>query len=160
MNNDYSLLFQKRTDNVAYDLQDDFSFVCTRIEPGDIGFKDLEENNWADEDGNDVYFPNKMRLKSFELKVDVAYTGVVDSHQGALSYFLDYITGIYADGIRLYSKRLNKGYKGVYLKSISDQRLYKTETDEVYECVLTFEITDPISPVSAKKNGSFYTLIN
>lgn len=162
MNKDYSILIQKSADSLAKDLQDDFGFVCTSIEEGDYETKELEKNEWANEDGEDVYFPSVMRFKAFELKLGVVYTGPINTHSAKLAALLGYLTGadgnLSGSGLTLYSDRMHRGYKRAYLKGVSDRKLYKTPTDECLECDITFIVSDPVSTVNLVKSGSNYTL--
>jgi hypothetical protein len=164
MNKDYSILFQKSVDERAKDLQDDFGFVCTLIEEGDYETKELEKNEWADEHGEDVYIPSVMRFNGFELKLGVVYTGAINTHNTKLTALLAYLTGIDgaldSEGVKLYSERLHRGYAKVYLKSVTERSLYKTETDECLECVVTLQVADPVTVVNASTsdNGVTYNL--
>jgi hypothetical protein len=164
MNKDYSILFQKSVDNRAKDLQDDFGFVCTSIEEGDYETKELEKNEWLDEHGDDVYIPSVMRFNSFEIRLGVVYTGAINTHNTKLSALLAYLTGsngvLDSNGLKIYSERLHRGYTKVYLKSVTERSLYKTETDECFECAVTLQVADPITIVSATTTdgGTTYNL--
>lgn len=165
MNKDYSILFQKSAGSRAMDLQDDFDFVCTFIEEGDFETKELEKNEWADEHGDDVYIPSVMRFNGFEIKLGVVYTGPINTHNEKLGTLLSYLTGsdgfLSNDGLKVYSERLHRGYKKVYLKNVTERSLYKTDSHECFECVVVLRVADPITIVSAvtTNGGSSYTLI-
>lgn len=154
MNTEYSILFQKEGfANPVKDLQDDFKFVCTSIDDGSLEAKELEKNNWKEEDGEDVYIPEDILLMGMDITIGMIYVGQPSSYRERLDYLIEYLTTDLGEtGLMLFSRFHNRGYRYCVFKSISEQTLFKGSTEECYECKLTMRSEDPRTRIKAYTN--------
>lgn len=152
---EYTLLFQKsKIDSSVKDSLVDFGMVCTDIPFMPYGeTKELPKRDWADEDGEDTYIPDRIPLLAFDWEIGMGYKGDLSTAQGALKTFTDYLTGKDGSGaeLKVYSQFTGIGRKGIYFKGISDFDFFKTNIDEVVTFKLKLRVTDPTTDVVLAK---------
>lgn len=147
MNEPYSILFQKmKSDAPVKDLLDNFGMVCTDFplpSPGDV--KDLPKRDWADEDGEDIFVPDTLPIKAYDIKISVCYEGTKGTAMDKLEMLLDYLTGAdnYGSRLKIYNAKTHTGRQDVYLTKISDTELWQGDDSEILEFNMELHVCDP-----------------
>ena len=139
MAKEYSILFQKPESPVK-DLLTDFSMVCLDFPFRPWGeTKDLVSDDWAGEDGEDTFFPEKLPMKAYDLKVEIGYKGDLGSAYQSVTSLMNYLT---TDGteLKIYNPYTGIGRRGVYLKEFENEVFVKGD--------VTFRYTLKGCPVS------------
>lgn len=131
------------TKGSVVDLFDAFNIVCR-----DFPFvknpspKELPTRDWAGEDGLDVYIPDKIPIKHYDIEVDFIYKGEEDTIREDLTSFIDFIYGRneHAVGGRLaiYNEHTGIGRKDVVVSEIGNDLFYLTDADP--DAVATFKV--------------------
>lgn len=141
MTKDYSIVFQKEKEgSPLIDLFDDFDMVCISF-PFQLGFetKEVVTDDWTEEDGEDSYEPEVLKLKAYDLEAEIGYQG--DDFKNKLQSFLDYLIGLDGNGVKLkvYNPHSKIGRKGLrfikYAPNISNE--------DIHTFKVTFRVTDP-----------------
>lgn len=119
--------------------------------------KDLPNNDWADEDGEDTYIPNNLKFKPYDLTIEWVYNGFADvEDDGTYSWpanqkiqeFMEYISGR-IDG------KVSMSITDTYTQISVNTYFKKAEQDAFYrmsgnEEVVTFKTTHRVvNPVPA-----------
>jgi hypothetical protein len=122
--------------------------------------KDLPTRDWAGEDGLDVYVPDKIPMKSYDIDVTFLYVGTEQSIRTDISNFLDFICGrIKADNsdtvksgrLAIYNEYVGMGRKDVVVSEIDNEIYYVTDCDPdaVAKIKVKFTVYDPTTEVTA-----------
>lgn len=147
----YSIYFKKENGGVI-DSQKEWGIVCKEFPFLLYGeSKELPKRDWLDEDGEDVFFPNSLAMAAYDLDVEFAYRGVMDSANVAIRGFLDYLTGRDGSGANLsvYDTYTKIGRQGVYYKKVSpDVFVRNTSEGDVVTFTVTFRVTDPTTQIT------------
>ena len=149
----YSIYYQKgKTESPTLDTKAQWSIVCKGFPFMPYGEnKDLPTRDWADQDGEDTFFPEEIKLKAYDIEVEFAYKGAIGTANSKIESFLDYLTGKGDTGtnLKVYDTYTKIGRQGVYYKSI-DQDLFVRKSDEgdVVTFKITFRVTDPRTPIT------------
>jgi hypothetical protein len=157
--NTSDILFQKPTETSAHNAMVEWQIGCTSFPFQLIGnIKDLSNRDFANEDGEDTYFPLKLTQKAFDIDLELAYKGSIGEICANLTSFIQYLTGTDTDEgsgteLCIYDNNSGKGYAGCYLKSSSDDDFNKSNCDEVMPFKLTFRVTKPSSVVQLNNNS-------
>ena len=143
--------FQKeKAGSPIKDLTTDFNLVSLAF-PFQLGFeaKDGVVDDWADEDGEDVYVPDVLKLKAYNLEAEFGYKGTLDSAQGAIDAFLDYLIGADGNGVmlKIYDLFGKIGRKGVKFQKYDPEVSHKSNED-LYTFKVTFRVTDPKTKIT------------
>lgn len=148
---DYTLLFQKmKVDSPVKDSFEDFGIVCTDVPFMPKGeAKELANNDWPDESGEDAYIPDTIPTQAFDWEIGMAYKGALTTCHTKIKSFLDYLTGRDGSGgaMKVYSSYTGIGRQYVHYKSVSDFEFVKSNMDEVLTFTLTLRVTDPDTEV-------------
>lgn len=83
--------------------------------------KELPENDWADEDGKDVWMPEDgVPLKSYDTTLTFYCKGNPSNAERRIAAMLDYLTGRDGSGgwMRIYSEYSESGRRGIRFDSI------------------------------------------
>lgn len=142
------------------DLVNDFN--CVVLEGGtypDIDkFKELQKNNWFDEDGDDVYIPSKRYRESFDVEIPIGCNGNFNVNTGVsqvksiMKNLINWLStgsinggsgSLSSNGLTLEFPFYNKKYSGCYIKEIKDKDYSKMYTFEVFTCTLVFSVSNP-----------------
>ena len=135
--------------------------------------KDLPTRDWAGEDGLDVYVPDKIPMKSYDIDVTFLYVGTEQSIRTDISNFLDFICGrIKADNsdtvksgrLAIYNEYVGMGRKDVVVNEIDNEIYYVTDCDPdaVAKFKVKFTVYDPTTDVTASTTtvGTVTTVSN
>lgn len=138
-----TLLFQKAGEDTVKDFLSDFN-IGTKSVPMFIPSetKELPSRDWSDEDGEDTFFPDSIKLKAYDVEIDVHYKGQTGTFPTVLNSVFTYLT---EDGteLNIYSPYSHTGCKGAYFKGFSDFD-YRME-GELEDCgfKMRFRVTKP-----------------
>lgn len=149
----YSIYFQKnKSGSPVLDTYTEWSIVCKDFPFMPYGeSKDLPAREWADEDGEDTFFPEEIKLKAYDIDVEFAYKGEMGTANSKIEAFLDYLTGKGNTGtcLKVYDTYTKIGRQGVYYKSIDpDLFVRKSDEGDVITFKITFRVTDPRTSIT------------
>lgn len=153
---DTSLLIRKGDSGTVYDTETQWGVVCSGF-PFKVysETKSLPQNDWADEDGLDVYYPSRLRIKAYSLDVELACKSTSGNLATMVKSFLDYLTGQSTSGtsLTIYDTHTKIGRKGCYVTGIDNdmyvkQRLNGNGVEEVATFKVTFNVCDPLTQVT------------
>lgn len=152
----YAILFKKmKSDSSVVDTFDNWGIVCKDF-PFEIygEAKELPSNDWYDEDGDDEFIPDELKLSAYELDVDFAYKGSMNSANVNIRGFLDYLTGKDGTGAEMmvYDTYTQIGRQGIrYVKVSPDIFWRQEEGGDVLVFVVTFKVNDPLTDITLSK---------
>lgn len=121
--------------------------------------KDLPTRDWAGADGLDVYVPDDIPMKSYEIDVTFLYVGTKADIRTDISNFIDFLYGrIKADNsdtvksgrLAIYNEYVGMGRKDVVVSDIDNELLYcyDTDPDAVAKFKVKFTVYDPTTAVT------------
>lgn len=132
------------------DLRTDFEFVCAENpDYTPIGkVKELQKSSFLDEDGDDPYIPQQMKMQSGTLKVPIACQGKRGTCKGKLKTLVKWLLGrggvpLDENGILLYYAFIDEGFGKVTLQEVTDVEYNYQGEYELLEANLVFYIPDP-----------------
>lgn len=121
--------------------------------------KDLPTRDWAGADGLDVYVPDDIPMKSYDIDVTFLYVGTKSDIRTDISNFIDFLYGrIKADNsdtvksgrLAIYNEYVGMGRKDVVVSDIDNELLYcyDTDPDAVAKFKVKFTVYDPTTAVT------------
>lgn len=148
----YEIYFQKdKAGSPVKNSLTDFDIVCVEF-PFQLypETKALISDDWADEHGEDAFFPEKLTLKAYDLEAKLCYVG--NSAYDDIVSFLDYLRGEDGNGtsLKIYNSYTKMGRQKLYLKSVDDDIFHSDGSEDIVLFSVTFRVTDPktkITPV-------------
>lgn len=152
----YAIYFKKmKSDALVIDTLDNWGIVCKEF-PFKlyVEAKELPSHDWKDEDGDDEYIPSKLPIASYEVEVEFAYKGVMDSANASIKGFLDYLTGRDGSGVELmvYDTYTKIGKQHVRFVSVSDDVFHRQEEGgDVVVFSVAFKVNDPVTDITLSK---------
>lgn len=154
MNTQNSILLSKMNTSPqsVKDLTDDFGIVCTKIERMDgKEIQTIETQEWVDEDGEDAYIPNVLRLKAFDWTIECGTLGTSASVcKSNIDSLMSYLIGEDGKGAELYiySAMINTGRQHVYFKQKEEKEYWvNAQGMTIAQFSITFRICDPRTDV-------------
>ena len=152
----YAIYFKKmKSDALVVDTLDNWGIVCKEFPFKLYGeAKELPSHDWKDEDGDDEYIPSELPIASYEVEVEFAYKGVMDSANANIKGFLDYLTGRDGSGVELmvYDTYTKIGRRSVRFVSVSEDVFYRQEEGgDVVVFSVTFKMNDPVTDITLSK---------
>lgn len=135
-----------RKNNVTTDLQASWGIVCTNF-PFIIGgkVKNIAEENYFDETGSYIFFPETPYYEPIEFSVRLAYKGAKDSANANISAFINYISGA---EIAIYNEFMGMGRQKCWVTehSIVD-KIYRDTNKDILEFEIKFKCNDPMTNI-------------
>lgn len=111
--------------------------------------KDYATNDWADEDGEEVYIPTRPVYKAYDLTVKFVFVGDEYTDANSISDFFDFIR---FGKLAIYDEYTKIGRKDVYYKSYSPTSFYRRDGEnDIVEFSITFRICDPITNIELNR---------
>lgn len=116
--------------------------------------KDLPTRDWAGEDGLDVYIPDVIPAKEYEIEVTFLYKGDEKNIREDISDFIKFINGRNEGGIggrlAIYNEHTGIGRKDVVVSEVENEIFYLTEDDPdaVAKFKVKFMVYDPTTEVT------------
>lgn len=118
--------------------------------------KDLATRDWPGEDGRDVYVPDVIPMKNYDLEVEFLYKGTEESISNDISGFIDFIYGRNANAVGgrlvIYDEYTKMGRKDIHALSVdNDVYVYgDCDPDAVASFKIKFGVEDPTTDVTPK----------
>lgn len=145
------MLMRKKGASRTYSTAKDFAFVT-----GEVPYlakteaKELATRDCPGEDGERVYFPDRLPLAAYDLEVEFKMYGPAMSVFKYYNMFRQYLTGEDGTGteIEIYSPYCNVGRRGVHMKSMGDPTFRKdADGEEFMSLEVIFHVTDPTTHI-------------
>ena len=156
---------QIRFDGLSYekgtvvDLLKTFNIVCQ-----DFPFmknpksKELPTRDWAGSDGLDVYVPNVIPMKNYEIEVVFLYVGEDESIRTDISNFIDFIYGrisVNSEGgfksgrLAVYNEYVGMGRKDIVVSEVDNEIfcVNDSDPDAIAKFKVKFNVYDPTTEV-------------
>lgn len=136
----------------------EFGMYCMSI-PFSIGgtAKNLTERSWAEEDGKDVYVPQKLCMDGYTMKVKFGFKGDKFSANKSISAMMDYLTGRDGSGVymKLYCDYTKTGRRHVRFTKLSDDAtLVRTDDDgDILIVEMEMAVDDPVTEITMAGNN-------
>nr|DAV38583.1 MAG TPA: hypothetical protein [Caudoviricetes sp.] len=148
----YAILFQKMVDGAkVIDTQKEWGIVCKDFPFKVFGdAKDLPSRSWPDKNGDDEFIPATIPVKSYEIDVEFAYKGDMNTANEKLILFFEYITGKNGDGssLRVYDTYTKIGKQKVrYVSCSEDLFVRNTDEGDVVTFTVRFKVNDPVDNI-------------
>lgn len=148
----YSIYFKKENGNVI-DTNTQWNIVCKEFPFKLYGeSKELSKRDWYDEDGEDTFFPTSLSMQAYDLEVEFAYKGEMNSANTSIRNFLDYLSGrdgVGGTSLMVYDTYTRIGRQGLYLKDVKpDVFVRNTSEGDVVTFGVTFRVTDPLTEIT------------
>lgn len=153
MNEPYAILLQKEKETEANDSIKKWGIACRKFPfKLDGGSKDLASRDWPGEDGDDVFYPEELKLKAYDIETELVYVGNLGECADNMLAFRDYLTG--ADGLgvemRIFNSHTGIGRKGCHWLEMSDLTFNKEEDEEVLQFTMKIKVSDPKTRIVAQ----------
>ena len=152
----YAILFKKMMNDASVvDTLDNWGIVCKDFPFKLYGeAKELPSHDWKDEHGNDEYVPSELKIAAYEIEVEFAYKGEMNSANAKIKGFLDYLTGRGGTGAELmvYDTYTKIGRQHVRYVSVDDDVFHRQEEGgDVVVFVVTFKVNDTVTEITLSK---------
>lgn len=152
----YAIYFKKMRDGaLVVDTLDNWGIVCKEFPFKLYGeAKELSSHDWKDEDGDDEYIPSELPIAAYELEVEFAYKGDMNSANEKIRGFLDYLTGRGGTGAELmvYDTYTKIGRQHVRYVNVGEDVFHRQEDGgDVVVFNVTFKVNDPVTDITLSK---------
>lgn len=152
----YAIYFRKmKNDALVVDTLDNWGIVCKEFPFKLCGeAKELPTNEWMDEDGDDEYVPEELKMASYELEVEFVYKGEFGEANTKIKGFLDYLTGRDGSGAELevYDTYTKIGRQHIRYVGVEEDVMWRQEEGgDVVVLVVTFKVNDPVTDITLNK---------
>lgn len=152
----YAIYFKKmRDDALVVDTLDNWGIVCKEFPFKLYGeAKELPSHDWKDEDGDDEYIPSELPIAAYELEVEFAYKGEMNSANEKIRGFLDYLTGRGGTGAELmvYDTYTKIGRRHARYVNVGEDVFHRQEDGgDVVVFNVTFKVNDPVTDITLSK---------
>lgn len=165
---------QLKYDGLAYtkgsvvDLLEKFKVICQEFPfKKNPKPKDLPTRDWAGEDGLDVYIPDVIPVKNYEIEVSFLYVGTEQTIRADISNFIDFLYGrikgdendtVKSGRLSIYNEHTGMGRKDVVVAEVDNEIFYLTDcdTDAIAKFKIKFSVNDPttvVTPVASTVGG-------
>ena len=139
-------LVQKLTDGAEVRDSLDWNIYVKHVPFHVIG--DLKEpyvNNWYDQQGEDVAYPDTPTYEAYDMECEFVYMGSKDTAQAMVVLFIKYLAenGMF----KFYDTFTNIGRTNVRYKKQTED-LYYNEAENIATFKLTLRVTDPVTQVT------------
>jgi hypothetical protein len=148
------------------DIKETFNIVCQ-----DFPFmknpksKELPKRDWSDEDGLDVYVPDTLPMKHYDIDVVFLYVGTENNIRNDISNFIDFIYGrikgnngdsVKSALLAVYNEYVGMGRKDIVVSEVENEIFYISDNDPdaVGIFKVRFTVYDPTTIVSPVKDSS------
>lgn len=151
------IYFQKQKDgSPVKESVGDFDIWCKDFPFKIFGeAKDLASNDFSDEDGDDEFIPEVIRVKAYDVEVEFCYKGSVNSANTKIETFLNYLTGRDGGGasLKVYDSYTGIGRQNVRFKSVSREAelVRDASSGDIIIFQVTFKVNDPVTSLTLSK---------
>lgn len=129
--------------------------------------KELPTRDWAGEDGLDVYIPDTLPMKSYEIDVTFLYVGTEQTIRTDISNFIDFLYGrikgnnndtVQSGRLSIYNEHTGMGRKDIVVADVDNEIFYLSDEDPdaVAKFKIKFSVYDPttvVTPVTSTVGG-------
>ncbi|PTL34591.1 hypothetical protein C7120_08810 [Prevotella sp. oral taxon 376] len=118
--------------------------------------KELAARDWPGEDGRDVYIPDVIPMKNYDLEVEFLYKGTEKNISNDISSFIDFVYGRNANAVggrlAIYDEYTKTGRKDIHVLSVdNDVYVYgDSDPDAVASFKVKFGVEDPTTDITPK----------
>lgn len=147
------------------DLKESFKIICQ-----DFPFmknprsKALPTRDWPDEDGLDVYVPDTLPIKHYDIDVVFLYVGTEDNIGDNISNFIDFIYGrkkgndgdtVQSARLAVYNEYVGMGRKDIVVSEVENEIFYISDNDPdaIAQFKVKFTVYDPTTIVTPITNS-------
>ena len=127
--------------------------------------KALPTRDWPDEDGLDVYVPDTLPIKHYDIDVVFLYVGTEDNIGDNISNFIDFIYGrkkgndgdtVQSALLAVYNEYVGMGRKDIVVSEVENEIFYISDNDPdaIAQFKVKFTVYDPTTIVSPVKDSS------
>ncbi len=143
------------TKGVVVDLLEKFNVGC-EIFPFKVlpEAKELPKRDFPGEDGVEVYIPDKIPMKAYEIEVVFIYKGTEATMQEDLNNFIKFLYGRNSNAtggrLAIFDEHVKIGRKDVRCLKVSNDFFYDEDWDDdkLAGFKVTFEVDDPVTEVT------------
>ena len=148
------------TKGSVVDLLSEFNIVCQEFPfKKNPKPKDLPTRDWAGEDGLDVYIPDQLPVKHYDVEVVFLYAGTEKTMRTDLSNFIDFLYGrikgsssdtVQSGRLVIYNEHTGIGRKDIVVSEVENEIFYLTDSDPdaVAKFKIKFTVYDPTTEVT------------
>lgn len=123
--------------------------------------KSLTERDWADEQGKDVYVPEKLMMKGYEMTITLCCKGDKFSANTALNALIEYMTGADGNGVymKMYCDYTKIGRRHIRFLSLEDNaELVRNDEDgDILVFSIKVSVDDPVTVVTPQYTNNEIT---
>lgn len=163
----YKLYFQKsRTGSPVLESIASWGMYCMSIPFGPMpSSKELSKNEWADEDGDDEYIPERLAISGYSMTVKLGFKGDKNSANASLRKMLGYLTGADGSGVEMkyYCDYTKEGRSGVRFVKINDEaELVRDDDGDILVVSVELKVNAPMSDITytTDSDGNIVSLVN
>lgn len=163
----YKLYFQKmRTGSPVVESIAAWGMYCMSIPFGPMtSSKELSKNEWADEDGDDEYIPERLAISGYSMTVKLGFKGDKNSANASLRKMLGYLTGADGSGVEMkyYCDYTKEGRSGVRFVKINDEaELVRDDDGDILVVSVELKVNAPMSDITytTDSDGNIVSLVN
>ena len=115
--------------------------------------KDFATRDWAGSDGVDIYVPNKITLKEYDIEAKFIYQGTEATIHNDIKAFVNFLygrnSGAVGGRLAIYDEHVKIGRKDVVVTEIGNElyHLTKNDTDAIARFKVKFKVCDPVTDV-------------
>ena len=148
------------TKGSVVDLLKTFNIICQEFPfSKNPKPKDLPTRDWAGEDGLDVYVPETLPMKHYDIDVFFLYVGTENAIRTDISNFIDFIYGrakadvndtVQSARLAVYNEHVGMGRKDIVVSEVSNELFHCSESDPdaVAKIKVKFTVYDPTTEVT------------
>lgn len=152
----YAIYFKKmKNDALVADTLDNWGIVCKGFPFKLYGeAKELPSYDWKDSNGADEYIPSVIPISDYELSVEFAYKGDVNTANTSIQSFLDYLTGRDGTGAEMmvYDTYTRIGRQHIRYVGVDEDVFHRQdESGDIVVFSVTFKVNDPVTNITLSK---------
>lgn len=148
------------TQGSVVDLLSAFKIICQEFPfKKNPKPKDLPTRDWAGEDGLDVYIPEQLPIKHYDMEVTFLYVGTEQTIRTDLNNFIDFLYGrvkgnnadtVQSGFLAIYNEHTGMGRKNIVVNEVENEIFYLTDsdTDAIAKFKIKFTVYDPTTEVT------------
>ncbi len=109
--------------------------------------KNIVSQTWQDEEGDDVFIPDKIVHEPYEIEIEFIYYGNNDMANVNINAFLKEIEGKW---LQMYETYTRIGRQGVYMIECDDDPTFKRRGTDYVSFSVKFKVNDPDTDITLK----------
>ena len=158
-----SLIDNNYTKGDVVDLLETFKIGCENFPYKNYPeAKDLPTHDWPGEDGIDVFVPDTIPMKDYELEVTFIYSGTEQDMRTDIDNFVKFLygrnSGAVGARLAIFDEHVGLGRKDVRVKKVGNDFFYDEDWDDdkLAGFKVTFHVDDPtteVVPTYAVRDG-------